>query len=337
MEKRKTSYSSSFNFISTFLNLWLLGGLYLDGWAHEHIKEINTFFTPWHGLYYLGFFLVSTNILLFFSLRYLKNRKLSSLYHPQYWPALLGVIVFSISGFGDIVWHEFYGFETSIEALVSPTHLGLYLGMFLIFVCPFYSLISQHPQPKSLKYSSSLVLSIAIVFSYMTFLTQYANPLISPFAFNTHQTGYRFYHESIGLVSLFLHTIFLLAPVLIALVSKKLPFGSLTVIVILNGVGMTIIHDHYDFLPGILLAGIVSDIMLYKLKPSFQTPIKLQLFSFFIPFIYSSFYFLAGFFSRGIWWIPQVWIGAIFMAGFFGWLISVLMLFPIQPKISKGN
>ena len=31
---------------------WLVGGAYLDNWAHAHIATLDTFFTPWHGVLY---------------------------------------------------------------------------------------------------------------------------------------------------------------------------------------------------------------------------------------------------------------------------------------------
>src|SRR5712692_9931239 len=34
---------------------WLLCGTYLDGWAHNHGKVDDTFFTPWHAVLYSGY------------------------------------------------------------------------------------------------------------------------------------------------------------------------------------------------------------------------------------------------------------------------------------------
>ena len=33
---------------------WPIIGLFVDGWAHNNDKP-ETFFTPWHGLFYSGF------------------------------------------------------------------------------------------------------------------------------------------------------------------------------------------------------------------------------------------------------------------------------------------
>ncbi len=42
---------------------WLIGGLYLDGWAHLHFPELETFFTPWHGVLYSGFLVNAIGLL----------------------------------------------------------------------------------------------------------------------------------------------------------------------------------------------------------------------------------------------------------------------------------
>jgi hypothetical protein len=36
-------------------SVWFVAGLYLDGWAHNHGKVDNTFFTPWHAVFYSGY------------------------------------------------------------------------------------------------------------------------------------------------------------------------------------------------------------------------------------------------------------------------------------------
>ena len=41
------------------LNSWFVGGLFLDGWAHNHIPELESFFTPWHAVFYTGFLAVA--------------------------------------------------------------------------------------------------------------------------------------------------------------------------------------------------------------------------------------------------------------------------------------
>src|SRR6266581_759463 len=45
-----------FDRVMTVFICWFLGGLFLDGWAHNHGQVDNTFFTPWHVVLYSGYF-----------------------------------------------------------------------------------------------------------------------------------------------------------------------------------------------------------------------------------------------------------------------------------------
>ena len=40
--------------VTAILSLWLITGLYVDGWAHLNRPSEETFFTPWHGILYTG-------------------------------------------------------------------------------------------------------------------------------------------------------------------------------------------------------------------------------------------------------------------------------------------
>ena len=51
--------------------------------------------------------------------------------------SVLGLVIFGISGIGDLTWHLLLGIERSTEALLSPTHLGLALGIGLALTGPF--------------------------------------------------------------------------------------------------------------------------------------------------------------------------------------------------------
>jgi hypothetical protein len=58
MEKTK-GYPKSTQFFD-WLVILLAGsgtvGIYIDGWAHTHLTNIETFFTLWHAVFYGSFF-----------------------------------------------------------------------------------------------------------------------------------------------------------------------------------------------------------------------------------------------------------------------------------------
>src|SRR5919201_252849 len=51
-------------------------------------------------------------------------------------PGLVGAVVFFVSGIGDGIWHTVFGIERGLEAALSPTHVGLFLGALLMFTTP---------------------------------------------------------------------------------------------------------------------------------------------------------------------------------------------------------
>jgi len=43
------------NAVAALLGVWVIGGVYADGWAHVNVGGLDSFFTPWHGVLYSGF------------------------------------------------------------------------------------------------------------------------------------------------------------------------------------------------------------------------------------------------------------------------------------------
>lgn len=41
--------------VTTAFGVWLVLGLFTDGWAHLNVSGPETVFTPWHGVLYSGF------------------------------------------------------------------------------------------------------------------------------------------------------------------------------------------------------------------------------------------------------------------------------------------
>src|SRR5262249_12129001 len=60
-----------FDWLMTALGAWLLGGLYLDGWAHIHVPGLETFFTSWHAVLYSGYLAGAVALVVTF----LRNRR----------------------------------------------------------------------------------------------------------------------------------------------------------------------------------------------------------------------------------------------------------------------
>ena len=115
--------------ITVVLGAWLIGGLFSDGWAHHNVPELEGFFTPWHGVLYLGLLLSSA---WFAWLGRSGGRRWYSAVPLGYGWGVVGVVVFTVGGLADMTWHLVFGVEAGVDALLSPSHLILLSGGLLI-------------------------------------------------------------------------------------------------------------------------------------------------------------------------------------------------------------
>ncbi len=184
-EKKLPSLGNTrFDWIVAILCTGLVGGSFLDGWAHTHGKVDNTFFTPWHAVLYAGYALGAA--FLFFNLvrNHARGYPWREALPAGYGVSLLGAVIFGIGGVLDMIWHTFFGIEVSIDALLSPTHLTLAFGVVLIVTGPLRAAWVRFPGSSGYGRLKLLpaVLSITLALSVFTFLTEYAHPLVNTWA-----------------------------------------------------------------------------------------------------------------------------------------------------------
>ncbi len=94
--------------------------------------------------------------------------------------SLVGLLIFVVGGVGDLLWHELFGFEHDLEALLSPSHLVLALSGALMVAGPFRSAWHRPDvqSPPSLGTQWPMLVSMALLLSLFTFFTQFAHPLV---------------------------------------------------------------------------------------------------------------------------------------------------------------
>ena len=173
-----------FDWIVTVLCTILIGGIYLDGWAHAHGKVDGTFFTPWHAVLYSAFAIAGAFLVLSLLRNRLKGYPWLEALPPGYSVSLLGAIIFAVGGVLDLIWHVLFGIEMNVDALLSPTHLMLALGVVLMVTGPLRAAWLRFPAQNvagRIKLFPA-VLSIALVLSIFTFFTEYAHPQVNTWA-----------------------------------------------------------------------------------------------------------------------------------------------------------
>lgn len=126
--------------ITSVAALWLTAGLFVDGYAHENLLDTanEDFFTPYHAFFYSGF-LALTLWVAHLSIRNRPSPSLWAMVPEDYRTAVAGLAVFGAAGAADAAWHQMFGVETGLDALLSPSHLFLMVGLVLLFNAPIRS------------------------------------------------------------------------------------------------------------------------------------------------------------------------------------------------------
>lgn len=313
--------------------LWFTTGVLLDGRAHTHGAD-ETFFTLEHAIFYSAF--VAMGLLL--GVRIARNRRTTTSWRaaipPGYELSLVGIALFAVGGVGDMLWHELFGVEADIEALLSPTHLLLVVGAGLFVSGPVRAALTRNPSSSSLFGRYVPVIAATVTLSLFTFITLYLNPVTEPVASAAHSAAET--ATATGLAGILVTTTILMTFVLLLVLRFDLPRGSLTLLLGGNALAMAIVNGHAQFVAVFALAGLVADGLYRQLDPSVGRPWSLRLFAAVVPTVLFGAYFLGLWAVTGIAWTLHLWTGAIVTAGLVGLLLATFVGL-VQPSVHHSE
>jgi hypothetical protein len=128
--------------------------------------------------------------------------------------------------------------------------------------------------------------------------------------------------QALGAASILIQAALLACVALVALRHGPLPFGALTLLMFGPTVLMTVVSDEYRFLPGTLVAGIVVDLLVRRLRDGTSRRSAAAI-AFAIPATFYGAYFVTLQLTGGIGWTIHLWLGAIILAGVVGILLDL--------------
>jgi hypothetical protein len=322
--------------------VWIAGGFFLDAWAHGHVP-VETFFTPYHAVFYSGMLATIAVVAAFVA----RNRRLGydwiNSVPRAYRLALLGIPIFIVGGFGDILWHRVLGIEEGVDALLSPTHQILGLGIFFLSSGPIRSVLAD-------RHSATLVRQLPLVLGLATWLilahfgTAYAfdpaagrtnaPPAIVPFT-SDYMTalGIGYYKVAEGaLIVIFQST--LITGFLLWFVARVRPcFGALTIFLLAGNIPAAAAFTNQTPLLAVtivqsLLTGLLADFYVARFdpQPSAAGAPAFRRFAVAVPMTYIGVYLAAMLLTDGIWWDWNVALGSWIWAGVCGFSLSLLIL-----------
>lgn len=321
------------------VGLWLAAGFLLDSWAHLHVP-VETFFTPYHAAFYSA--MVAGAIILAVVAR--RNSRLGytgfDVLPAAYQSALWGVPIFFAGGVGDLIWHTFFGVEDRVEAVTSPTHLIIGLGVLLVAGAPIRSALQRRAVLTTLRAQLPLIFALATWLEFIHLGTAYAfDPgaaqMYAPPDAVTYGPDYftnatmLLFKTGSGIVIVILQSIILMGICVWTVARFTLRPGALTVLFVLgNGMIAAALGNDTPMLATYLVmslvAGATGDLIVARLRPSAVRPVAFGVFGAVVPGSYFGTYFLVTALSGGVWWSWTLTLGAIVWSMLCGLALTLL-------------
>ena len=215
-------------------------------------------------------------------------------------------------------------------------------GLFFLITGPVRSSLAR-PEAKNLLEQLPMLVALGLAFEITQFVTQYGfypealmrdHPL--PQAdFHSEQfvlSVLLFYRQALEIAIVIWQSLLLAAAVLYLSARKRLHFGALIVICIVEKawIGGELSNDIKEFFLVALAsasAGAIGDLLIAKFRPSVRRPNAFRLLGFVVPSAYFAAYFaLAVPMFGGTWWDASFVFGSIVEAGLVGLCVSQLFL-----------
>jgi hypothetical protein len=320
------------------ISLWLSGGIMIDAWHHFH-STVETFFEPAHGLLYAG--LLASYVFTAIAVAVYRRQGFPLRYAlpAGYELTVAGLIVTLIGGILDMIKHTLFGFEQGFDALLSPTHLLVGAGMFLIITGPIRSTLDRKLPPCTLIGQLPMILALASMMELVHWGTQFifltgAERINAPLpaAGSAHDTltliALQYYKQGIGLVAVILQSILIAGFGLFALRRIALAPGALVILFVVGNAFVAGAHSNTPGqLWGVILASVAAGICgeCFRLGPSVDSGGRWNGFAFSVPAIYwATLLSVLSFTMGGLWWSPDVISGSVVFAGLTGLFMNAI-------------
>ncbi|MFC4114072.1 hypothetical protein [Nonomuraea zeae] len=332
--------------VTALLGVWFGVGLMIDAWAHANLAELETFFTPWHAVFYSGYAVVAGWIIWQVWRNVRAGRQGLAAVPAGYLAGLLAIPAFAAFGLADLTWHTVLGIETTINIFFSPSHLGLIVTMMLIITTPLRSAwhapdIGARPRlGRLLPALIGLAFATALVSLFLSYgdalqyrpqaivqaLSMAQDAGVAPRVAGPRPVALGADRVAVAMV---VTNVVVLSPVLFLLRRWPLPFGSVTILyaVIALMPGVRTSFGNLPILLAFVAAGLVSDLLIRWLRPSAGRRAAYWAFAGLSAFVTWSLYIaVASAIGGRLPAVPELWTGAPIVAGLIGLALGALLL-----------
>lgn len=329
------------DFFTVLFGLWMMIGLFLDGYAHTNlIDELESFITPWHAVFYSGFLATAAWIGWNIWKTMRTGLGLMESIPRGYGLAVAGILVFAIGGVGDAIWHTVYGIEAGVDALLSPTHLVLFTGIMLIMATPLRTAPLRISNSRLIGLDrASVILSVTLITSLLAFFFTYIwAPGESFFASQPFvaSTGEGVLYVGFGIGSIMVSNLILLGPLVAALTRFRPPLGMVTISWLVANALNAAAFD-LDLGKAVILGlagGIVADALIFLFQAGPEKRWRSLVVLTVAPFVGWTAYFITIAIEGDLTWPLELTGGAVFFAALSGLALG-LLAFPTPTQVGS--
>lgn len=339
----------TFEIMVGFLSAFFVFGLFVDGWAHNHGKVDQSFFTPYHAVLYGSFALLGLALVGMQFYNVSKGYTFARALPYGYLTSLVGVLLFGFGGAADMLWHLAFGIEADLEALISPSHLVLIIGYLLILGGLIQAAWARREPETTWASLWQTLIAWTGILSVLLFIMQYLYFINAPQVLVGFRPGDDYGVSLVGTVRFIVPSLLCSGVLLMALRRWRLPFGASAFIygvsAVLMGWMLIQVRGSQSYAAVFLLAvapavlaGLILDAVIWRLKPTAQRPWAFYVLGALIPLVlclcFMGSIHLFGLMTvqRGLWWKVHMWLGVPVLASLLGVLQSFLMFPPRVPQ-----
>jgi hypothetical protein len=259
------------NMITLLLAIWMEAGGLLDGWAHANVPELETFWTPWHAVYYSGFAATAAWVWVLVLRHWRLGKRGLAAVPVGYGLGLVGAAAWPLAGGLDALWHTVFGIERGAEILLSPTHLLLGLSELLLLTSPLRAAWADPASPRAPKFGAFFptLLSATLAAQVVGFFLMYAMAFLQ--LFEAAQVT-----EAVPAV--LTTNLLLIGTMLLLLRRWQTPLGTFALLFSAQAVLLNVTANFAAW-PGILImliAGLAADLLIRALRPAPSRPVAFR-------------------------------------------------------------
>lgn len=329
----RASLTWSGELTTALLSAWIVAGLYLDGWAHHALPELETFFTPWHAALYSGLGATAGWIAAQALRGHRRGLRGAQAVPYGYGLGLLGIVLFGLAGLSDLAWHTAFGIEEDLAALLSPPHLALGAGAGLMITSPLRAARRRgagEARPslgRFLPVLLSVTLTVAAAAFFLSYVSAFQSGVATGGGAGAGRAEVHASRQVIEVSSVLITNVLLMAPLLAMLARWRIPFGSATLLFVAVA-GLSSVEHSFEAGELLLAAaagGVAADTLIALLRPSLHRPAAFRSVAVAIPSALWLAYFAVTALFSGLTWPAELWSGAIALAAVSGLGLSLLV------------